>query len=366
MLTVASSSSESPSTSTDIQSFARTRRLLNKEIHDLSWGGNFCAGWKSLGNGSRCKAIAQQTAIVVAGTGIVIFAGGASTFGVLALVQAINDLEEDNKAPIIGHFSEWTMLGVFTLTYYGSLLNEVSLYGREMKIHGLFQKYLNEEDLTPEEEDILYKDYLEFLQNRPLTSWISLPGFPRPFETSTEFDMDLALDRSLEEEYQDLEKNISNISLFEKLKEGWRGSKKTAFLKVTLVAGGILLGIHCINYPLGIVWSAQQAVEDGMNGDNPSIGGHSLEWTVELLATIMLGSRVVGEILNVGKARKIIDLFYEKMNPLQKDGSNQSIRKASRLFEVMKKTIWDLPKGFFCKIPYWQMYREDVEEENAT
>lgn len=341
------------------------QRKLHGDVDALTWGESFYAGWKSLGRKSKCAEAVQKISIVAAGILCSSFAVAAEAFAISALIEAVYNIKDEGKAPIIGHFSEWTMLGVFALSYYGELLNEISSRGRAIKIHEIFQKYFDQEDLTAEEVELLYADYLDFLQNRPATSWISIPVLPVSFETRFEFDNKLTLDRSLQNTYCDLENEMERLNFFNKFKEGWKGIQKTSFLKVILVAGGLFLGLHCLNYSLGIYWSAQQAVEDGLEGNNPSIGGHTLEWTAELLAASMLSWRVIGEIATIGKAKKITALFYKKIDSLKKEGSWQAFRKISRLFEEMKKTIQRLPQGFFFKIPNQQMYREEVKEINA-
>ncbi len=330
----------------------RTLYLLHREIYKIGWLESFKEGWRVIEcRHGRCKALAYKVGTAVGGIAVVVFSGTSMMFGVLALVQGIDEYEEEGRAPIVGHLSEWTMQSLFSLGVAFQLINEVSVLGEWMLAQGVFLRFLEEKG----HQEAVYAEYLEFLGSRPQTSLVALPSLP-------------AADEELQEVFDDLEERMRKFSFFRQLSEGWKIVRREqsclaqSSMKAAIVVGGLFLTIHIINYPIGIYWSGEQAIDDLADGENPSIGGHSLEWSVEWLATLNVIYYYMRDLVNVGRAKMIADLFGEKAHALM----GTSMEMGSRVFSEMKKQVFALPRGFFFKIPSWIMFNDDKERDSNS
>lgn len=319
----------------------RALYLLHMEIYRIGWVDAFKEGWRVIeSRHGKCKTVAYKVGTAVGSTAVIVFSGTSMMFGVLALVAAVDEYDEEERAPIIGHLSEWTMQGLFSLALGFQLFNEVNVLGEWTLAQGVFRRFLEEQGIH---QEAIRAEYLEFLGTRPQTSVVYLPSLPE------------------DELFEGLEEEIANFSFLRQVGEGWKVVRKEnsrlalSCLKVAMVAGGVFLTVHIINYPLGIYWSGEQAINDLHDRENPSIGGHSLEWSVEWLATLNVIYYYMRDLANVGRAKMITDLFRNKAQAVMET----SRENGSRIFSEMKRQIFSLPKGFFFKIPSWLMYRND-------
>lgn len=346
-------------------------RKIHTQISQFSFAGNFVTGWRTHTSSSSycCLPCIDKVILVVMGILILLFVGASWFFGTLALKQAVEDIDSEGHAPIIGHFSEWSMQGVLCLSFYGQKLYDFALLGRHTRIHQVFMQALAKKRFTDEQRSILYDDYLRTLDNCQPTAWITMRNFPRPPELSTSLEDNLNTDQCLRETYETLEDKIAHFSYFKQLRQGWsvisaeKGKCHLALIKSALFAGGMFGVCHLLNYALGIVWSAQQSYEDYDNGENPSIGGHSLEWSVESLVLFNTLLYICREIANVGWTKMLTDLFYETIQAL---GTRASNRDTSRLFYMVRGAIEKTPRGTFFNYPPQLLFRRIEEPEVET
>lgn len=341
-----------------MNSIAQTKVLeIRTELAQTSSLENFKRGWRTIHQRhSYGASAAYKAAMGVSAIALTLFTFGSVIMGILAFKEGLGQFRETGRAPIIGHLSEWSIQGLLCLYMYLRVLGEVNSLGKEVKKKELYHTYLMSEKLSIEIKNELYEEYLRSLEEVPCTTFVSLPLLPQPpemtFSEEEGLGSKLQIDLLLKKEYPDLEEQLNRLKYPPLVREGWRISmreKKTCHpiaMKAFLgISGGFVL-LNSLNYIFGICWSAEQAVRDYKDGKSPSIGGHSLEWSVELLALLNGTWSVLSELSNVGRVQALSDLFQKKIKEMEPGLLKE------RLYGEMRRLISRIPEGDLFEKPF--------------
>eukprot|EP00008_Paramoeba_atlantica_P012771 CAMPEP_0201493814 /NCGR_PEP_ID=MMETSP0151_2-20130828/42086_1 /ASSEMBLY_ACC=CAM_ASM_000257 /TAXON_ID=200890 /ORGANISM="Paramoeba atlantica, Strain 621/1 / CCAP 1560/9" /LENGTH=370 /DNA_ID=CAMNT_0047881555 /DNA_START=87 /DNA_END=1199 /DNA_ORIENTATION=+ len=346
---------------------------IEQEIYMLTFWENFSKGWEVLGERCRHRAelIAYKVGVAVGTLLIICFSAGAVLFGSLAMVQAVNvEYQEEGRAPIIGHFSEWTIMGVWAIASWIVVLYNLAFLGKNRLVEEIFHRSIEENPSFTKE---IYHEYLEQLKASPTAQYMHVSSIPHPPESE---HPSLAEDLALAPVLRDIERELADMPTGRQIREGWKiiksenGVGTIIALKLGLFLAIVFIIANLINYPLGIYWSAEQAVIDYRHGDIPSIGGHSLEWTVELLGIGGVVWYYLGEMSNVGDAKLIAEVFHKhRKNIFQEDEdkdhqeqSPDAARIAARYETIKKDLIRTLPSGIFFNVHKRFLHRAVAED----
>lgn len=353
-----------------------TRKVLleiHREIYNLSTRENFSEGWKIIEErNSRCSTIAYKTFAVTGGIFAVSFSATSIMFGTLAGLQGVEDYKEGVNPYVMGHLSEWTMQGLFSLGVVLEVFNEIALLGGQSKARKIFHKFFQENKLSNDQRRLIYQDYLAFFRSQPQNYFISLPQLPiLPKKLPIGQPNNLLIDHQLRDIYIKIEHELLNIPTLSNIRKGWSIVKANksqctmALLKTTMAVGSLFLTFHVANYAMSIYWAGKQSYNDYQEEVNPNVGGHSLEWSVEALATANLIIYYMNELANVGKVKTIMEVFQSKIDFLKEDSCSYLAQARERLHKHMGEQIKQLPQGWFFNIPSWLMFnaKESTNQE---
>lgn len=337
--------------------------LEKKGFRELFW-----KGWRVWKEEAGCCSPCARKASLVAGTVLTLsYIGGAFMFGTLALQEAIEALENgEPRAPIIGHFAEWTMLGTFATIIASRYPYEIAERGFAKEVDQVFDPHLKDPFLTVQERVEIYREKLRLLQQHAQKLFFSPYTFPFGAVDSQGSDL-MSIDVLLASTYQAIEKEL-NHSNCELVSAGFceilmrKSSCAATLLKVSLVVGTILILGELGIYSIGIVESGAQGLIDYEEGRIPSIGGHSLEWAAEITAVVgTIAYRVFAEITNVGRAKKIASAFNKQIDHTSQKQFSFSNERIARLKEVRDGMIDGLGQGFLFSLPYSLRYAKAEE-----
>lgn len=330
---------------------------IHEELAQTSSLENFKRGWRTIDQRRSCgTSAAYKAAMGVSALALTLFTFGSVIFGVLAFKEGVGQFRDTGRAPITGHLSEWSIQGILCLYMYLRIWGEVASLGKEVKKKELYHTCLESEKLSSEVKNDLYDEYLLSLEEVPSTTFVSLPLLPEPpemtFSEEEGLNSKLQIDLLLKKDYPDLEEQLNRLKYAPLIREGWRISmseRKTCHriaMKALLGLGGAFVLANSLNYIFGICWSAEQSVRDYKDGKSPSIGGHSLEWSVELLALLNGTWSVLSELSNVGRVKALGELFRKKMS----EKENPLI--VERLYGEMRRLISKIPEGYLFQKPF--------------
>jgi hypothetical protein len=218
---------------------------------------------------------------------------------------------------------------------------------------------------NPEHISEIYGEYLERLKVDHQLGFFYCSSIPQPpIEEYMGVQYPVLLqDQALSMRLQKVQRELMNQSTWTEIKNGLRiisENGAAASTAVTASVVSLLIFAHSVNYSLGIFWSAQQAVIDYKHGEIPSIAGHSLEWSAELLGLASFVWYYAGEIASVGRVRLIQQIFDEHTPDLE-EGQKDLI---DRYHDIMKDQIRAIPSGIFFNVPKWLMYEEKPKENH--
>lgn len=340
-----------------------TLQEIYQEIYNLSTIENFSEGWKVIEErNGRCSIIAYQVLAVTGGVFAVAFSATSIMFGTLAGVQGIEDHKKGKNPYVIGHFSEWTMLGLSILGWSLKAFNEVALLGGASKERKIFHRVFQEGNLSKDQRHLIYQDYLAFFKSQP-RNYFTSHQFPiLPENLSFDLHDSISIDHQLREVYIEIEHKLSSASTFSDIRKGLsivKSSKsqyEMALIKTTMVMGGVFLMLNIANYTASIYWSGKQSYNDYEKRVNPNVGGHSLEWSVEALATVNVVIYYMNELANVGRVKTIVEVFHRTIDSLKEDSYSSLVQAKERLHAHMEDQVRKLPQGWFFNIPSWLMF----------
>jgi hypothetical protein len=333
---------------------------IHRELGRQSANTLFVEGWGELSRThSPCAIRAYKVSFIVGGilaTGFVI---GSSAFGCLALKQALDDFHEEEIAPIIGHFSEWTMQALFAGSVTFKWPYEIVRLGMVPKVNMLFDRYIHDMTLSRVDRLLIYSEKLRYLESQAQNNFFSNQQLPDPgigANASSSIQDLLTLDTQLRKRYQAIEREL-NPSAIALVKNGWREilrnkscCYKAAIKAAVIGTGAVVLGQYAI-YSMGIYWSAEQAISDYNDNENPSIGGHCLEWAAEMLGVGGALSIIASEIANVGSVKLTVDVFNRHKASLADERPSHWKKKVERLGQVMEGQLRKISRGYFFSLP---------------
>lgn len=329
-----------------------TLSTIYTNLSHNNWSELFQQGWQALEEQNTPKTFRTYKALFIAGGALATpFILGSFTFACLALAQGIEDIQTHGSGPIIGHFSEWSMQSVMTTFVVASFFFQIAKLGFQRKIHAEFDKHIGDTSLDRDIRKEIYKDKLEYLKIQPQNTLFSMPQLPNGSEEETDFGDELSLDSRLNPIYRDLEKKLK-ISGNELIKKGWKqvltnkGNAYKGLFYFSVGTIGTILFLQYCNYSLGIYWSAEQAISDGTQELNPSIGGHCLEWFAEMVAVANMTYQWFSELANVGMVKHTVEVFQEKIT------QQENVEEKKRLREIMDLQIHQIAQGYFFSLPY--------------
>ncbi len=338
-----------------------SEKSLYPEIDNLS---NWRCYKEGMSEISKTNARIKILALKTMAFSTLLLCVGSYSFGCMALQDGIGEYQEDSKAPIIGHFSEWTLLSFFLFEFIWTVPHEVSLLGRQSKTHEIFHSYLNKEEISPEEQKELYEIYCAFISsNANTTRLIQISGLQKPVEPLQPDNSNISIDHNLKEFIKNFAEEEARLSFFKQFRKGWGALEKNsgfwtrALYKTAVIGGAFLLGVHLPNYALGIYWAAEQAFEDFGAGILPTIGGHSIEWSVEALGLIYAYYTILKEATNIGRAEIIAELFRAEL-----EKHDVSSDEANRLLNEMRRHISSVPDGLLLRKSLANIFNTTTEE----
>ncbi|MDB2613754.1 hypothetical protein N9Y92_01180 [Chlamydiales bacterium] len=336
---------------------------FHKELNRGSLRGRFIEGWGALESvSSPAKMNAYKVFLVTYATLSTGFILGSTTFGCLAMMQAVHDFQEEGKAPIIGHFSEWTMQALLTAFLASKVPYEIIWLGTISKADAVFKSLILNPELLEEERVLLYTEKLDYQANQPQNSLFTIQNLPNPgFECCENLGENVIyIDAALQKTYEEIKEEL-NLSSFKLTCMGWKELTKKqspmaiTAMKAAIVGGGVLLSAQYVIYSMGIYWSGEEAIEQLQMGENPSIGGHCLEWFAEMLGVGNLFYTGISEIAKVGSVKHMVDIFQKHIKNCE--DSVHADLKAKRLREVLAQQVNAVPKGYLFSLPSHLRFR---------
>ncbi len=110
-------------------------------------------------------------------------------------------------------------------------------------------------------------------------------------------------------------------------------------------------------YGAGIFWSGEEGLAEKEAGNIPYIGGHCIEWSVELWSIFKGTYGYFKEIRRVGEAQTLMDIFNEKIDLAEDDNYLSREEKVERLEWTKRWTVRQFPDGHFYSLPSAHMYK---------
>ncbi|PIS01779.1 MAG: hypothetical protein COT84_00515 [Chlamydiae bacterium CG10_big_fil_rev_8_21_14_0_10_35_9] len=328
----------------------KTLSELFKTVESYSSLGLIKEGWDVITKGaSTWKKCAYKIAGFMNGVFTTGFMGGSATAAYLAYLSTLQELKELGISPVQGHISEWGSLSFFVGKAVWNILNNLQAAGALAKIDKLFQVHISNVNMPREDREKIYLEKLQLKERYLYNSFFSLSHFPDPGELSDVDDKEdlLKIDTDLQNSYQEI-KTAINQSFFQQFKTGWQfvSLKK----KIAIVAREILfLGVIRI-YVSGIKDSTLQGIHDYQSGEIPSILGHPIEWTGEVIGLLNLSYNIAMQIANMGIVQKLSSTHAKKIKTVEKQDPTQ-LSLIQRLNQVRDAFLQRIPHSFFFPLP---------------
>ncbi|MGD2170096.1 MAG: hypothetical protein PVI40_07650 [Chlamydiota bacterium] len=323
---------------------------LFKTVESYNSSGLVKEGWGVITKGaSTWKKCAYKIAGFMSGVFTTGVMGGSATAAYLAYLSTIQELKELGISPVQGHISEWGSLSFFVGKSVWNILNNLQAVGALAKIDKLFQVHIANANVPRKDREKIYFEKLQLKERYLYNSFCSLSHFPDPGNLSDVDDKEdlLKVDTDLQSSYQEIEKEM-NQSFFQRFKMGWQfvSLKK----KIAVIAREILfLGVIRI-YISGIKDSTLQGIHDYQSGEIPSILGHPIEWTGEVIGLLNLSYNIAMQIANIGIMQKLSSTHAKKIKEVKKQDPTQ-LSLVQRLNQVRDVFLQRIPHSFFFPLP---------------
>jgi len=323
-------------------SVSRSQGILYKiyrETEGWSIASSFFSECSRIKRESSCCSLTGRVTGVIAGTLLGVgYIGSAVGSAYLAGKAAMDG--EGWEDPIIGHTAEWSMLAIFTtLILIGAGPYQLAQKGYIHRTCDLFDYYRQDPSLSTEDLQALEKAELNLISIKSQNIFSRIYLFPK--------------DRTLQGTFDAIKQQLNDLSIFKTFCSGLSEIKKrkgACFIAAMLTSGIALASLFTFEsavYIAGIKASGKQAYDDYMEGINPSIIGHCLEWAGEFVGMWSLFT-ILREVVNIGEVKEMKKIFAPHMG-----------KESSRLKQVMEMQMGQIGQGRIFSLPISYLYEND-------